>query len=80
MRSPTLKVYDLSTENPVDRLKRHSHRLLPHIDLKCYSDLLIANVCNARDFATKITHMTTTTKLGWKAIDGQLMSSLSLLP
>ena len=50
------------------RLKRHcrSQGLLASIDLKCYSDLLSANMCNARDFATKISDMTATTKLGRK--------------
>ena len=50
------------------RLKRHCRcqRLLASIDLKCYSDLLFANMCNARDFATKISDMTATTKLGRK--------------
>ena len=50
------------------RLKRHcrSQRLLASIDLKCYSDLLFANMCNARDFPAKISDMTATTKLGRK--------------
>ena len=43
-------------------------------------DLLIASTCNARDFAAKITHMTIAPISGGKTVDGQLMSSPSLLP